>query len=286
MSEAEAVDALVELGLRQYEAQCFVALAQLSEGTAKEISRVADVPQSRVYDVVDELHRLGLVDVQESDPRKYSAVPVDVARNRLRQKYRNHLETATTHLQALERRTLEEDGAWKVASDQDVRNRTIQAVEDATSEIYLLAADGEVLESALLDRLAAARERDVTVFVEVPSSDDRDRIHDAVATVQVAVTDFEFDSQVTTDRSLGRLLVVDRQTVVVSALTTGIVPSQRAETGIWTSERGHGLVAWFRYFLERRLAQLAFETGNGRGANDERDTSDDDANAECTACEE
>lgn len=51
--ETDAIEALTELGLTEYEARCFVALSQLTQGTAKEISRVADVPQSRVYDVTE-----------------------------------------------------------------------------------------------------------------------------------------------------------------------------------------------------------------------------------------
>lgn len=278
MSEADAIDALVELGLRQYEAQCFVALTQLSEGTAKEISQVADVPQSRVYDVVEQLHRLGLVDIQESEPRKYSVVPVDVARERLRQEYHGHLETATTNLRELEQRTTDEDGIWKVASHQDVRNRTSAAIDDATSEIYLLVADEELLDAALLERVSAARERGVAVFVEVPSASVRRTVHDALPAAHVAVTDFGFDSRGPGDRSLGRLLLVDRETVVVSALTEGLVPRETTETGVWASERGHGLVIWLRYTLEKRLAALEFQTDDAVGSNG--------TNGGCEPCEE
>lgn len=278
MSESDAIDALVELGLREYEARCFVALTQLSEGTAKEISQVADVPQSRVYDVVEELHRLGLVDVQASTPRRYTVVPVDEARKRLRQEYRDHLETATTHLQALEQRTTDSDGVWKVADQQALRNRITRAVENATSEVYLLVADGDLLEPPLLERLVEARDRGVAVFLEVPTASVKRDVHESLSTAQVAVTDFEFDSRGEPTQSLGRLLVVDRETIVVSALRTGLVPSETREAGIWTSERGHGLVVWLRYVLEWRLVILEFETGDTNEPND--------ANAECEACEE
>lgn len=278
MSEAEAVESLVELGLRTYEAQCFVALTQLSDGTAKEISRVADVPQSRVYDVVEDLHRLGLVDVQESEPRRYSAVSVDTARERLRQEFQGHLETATANLRELEGRTVDDDGVWKVAGPADVHARAIEAIGAAKSEIYLLVADEELFESGLLEELAAARDRNVAVFVEVPSPTGRRRVHEAEPTAAVAVTDFAFDSRNDPDRSLGRLLLVDRETVVLSARTDGIVPNETTETGVWTSQLGHGLVVWHRYVLEGRLAALEFETGEP--------TTSPNADAECTPCEE
>ncbi|WP_254764588.1 TrmB family transcriptional regulator [Natrinema marinum] len=278
MSKADAVEALEKLGLRTYEAQCFVALTQLSEGTANEISRVADVPQSRVYDVVDRLHRLGLVDVQESDPRRYAVVPVDVARERLRQEYRDHLETAAAHLQELEQRTVDEDGVWQVASQRDVDNRTRTALEEATSELYLLAADGSVLSPSLLERLASARDRNVAVFVEVPSAVDRRRVHNEMPAAAVAVSEFAFDAHVRPGRSIGRLVLVDRKTVVLSALSSGLVPDERTEVGIWASERAHGLVGWFRYVLEQRLARLEFVTGD--------DPRSGDVTGECETCEE
>ncbi|WP_226041834.1 hypothetical protein [Natrinema sp. DC36] len=46
----------------------------------------------------------------------------------------------------------------------------------------------------------------------------------------------------------------------MSALTDGLVPSETSETGIWAGERGHGVVTWFRYVLEWRLAICVFET--------------------------
>ena len=41
---------LQELGLREYEARCFVGLSRLPTGTAREISEVTEVPRTRVYE--------------------------------------------------------------------------------------------------------------------------------------------------------------------------------------------------------------------------------------------
>lgn len=109
-SKAEAVEALTELGLSEYEARCFVALTQLATGTAKEISQLADVPQSRVYDVADALHSEGLIDIQQSEPKEYYALPVQPSIERLREEYQDHLQTATEHLQSLESRDADDDG--------------------------------------------------------------------------------------------------------------------------------------------------------------------------------
>ena len=60
----KAVTALQELGLKEYEAQCFVGLSRLPSGTAKQLSEITDVPRTRVYDAIRLLEAQGLVEVQ------------------------------------------------------------------------------------------------------------------------------------------------------------------------------------------------------------------------------
>lgn len=57
----EAIKQLPALGLSAYAARTLVALVELGEGTAQDVSGVADVPRTRVYDAVDELQHRGLV---------------------------------------------------------------------------------------------------------------------------------------------------------------------------------------------------------------------------------
>jgi len=63
-SRAVAVEQLTALGLSTYAARTFVALVSLGKGTAQDVSEIADVPRTRVYDAVEELRERGLVDVQ------------------------------------------------------------------------------------------------------------------------------------------------------------------------------------------------------------------------------
>ena len=80
MSDAQtAVDALESLGLTPYEARCFVALSQLSHGTAREVARVADVPRSRVYETMERLGERGLVEIQHAEPLIYRSASVETA---------------------------------------------------------------------------------------------------------------------------------------------------------------------------------------------------------------
>ncbi|TKX82546.1 TrmB family transcriptional regulator, partial [Halorubrum sp. SS5] len=42
----EAIDILQQLGLKEYEARCFVGLARLDTGTAKKLSEITEVPRT------------------------------------------------------------------------------------------------------------------------------------------------------------------------------------------------------------------------------------------------
>lgn len=262
VSEEETVESLVELGLTEYEASCLVAITQLSQGTAKEISQIADVPQSRVYDVAEKLYRKGLVDIQESDPQKYYALPVDRAIKRLREEYRKNLETADENLRSLESRDRNDSGVWEIANREDVRIRVEMHVDEATEEIYFHVSHEESLESEILDALAQATDRGVVVRVEVPNESARSRVHETVPAARVAVSDLQFDSVSEGEEEPGRLLMVDRETILLSALTDGLVPQETSETGIWGSQLGGGLIAWQRHLLESRLAGLEFVTAS------------------------
>ena len=257
-TKLEAVDSLMELGMTEYEARCFVALTQLSEGTAKEVSRIADVPQSRVYDIADELHQMGVVDVQESEPRKYRVLPVQRALERLQREYDDALETAADRLQDLETRSTQPEGAWEIADQRDVRDRLKTSLEDAGEEVFLVFAEEGLLDAGLLGVLRELARNDVTVYVEVPTDDARETVVDAVPDAAVSVTDLPVGSLVIDGRQPGRLALIDRETVVLSSLQEGLVPGEREETGLWGTGAGHGLVVWIRPILESRLERGEF----------------------------
>ena len=63
-----AIEQLERFGLSTYAARTFVALVMLGTGTAKDVSRVSEVPRTRVYDAIEELQGVGLVDVQQASP--------------------------------------------------------------------------------------------------------------------------------------------------------------------------------------------------------------------------
>jgi sugar-specific transcriptional regulator TrmB len=62
-------------GLTKYEASCYLTLNYMISATATEISKNANVPRSRIYDVLKPLIRRGFIEVEKGRPSKYSVIP-------------------------------------------------------------------------------------------------------------------------------------------------------------------------------------------------------------------
>ena len=85
LSEAAGV-ALVGLGLTGSEVKAYVALLKGGTMTANEVSRMARIPYSKVYDALESLHDKGWVEEQKSRPIVYTAKPPDTALEELKSK--------------------------------------------------------------------------------------------------------------------------------------------------------------------------------------------------------
>ncbi len=74
MAELDVNRFLEQLGLTEYEAKTLNALFKLNEAEAPETSRVAQVPKTRVYDVLDRLAKRGLIIGIHGRPKRYRAI--------------------------------------------------------------------------------------------------------------------------------------------------------------------------------------------------------------------
>jgi predicted transcriptional regulator len=250
-----AVEQLQQLGLSTYAARTFVALVGLGTGTAQEVSEVSEVPRTRVYDAVDELHERGLVDIQQSTPREFHPVSVETAGRTFQREFQRRAELLTTALDAFEPpdRSDEQRGVWTVEGRRAVTDRVLEFFADAEEEIVYMTIE-DLLTDDVLEGLRAAADRDVSIAFAGLSPSVRERL---METVPEAGT---FDSLwLPSDIPAGRLLMVDETRTLVSVRTNGVdVPdsSPRFETAIWGSGQRNSLVVVLRaMFTWQRSAQ-------------------------------
>ena len=257
-ARAETVGLLQDLGLKEYEARCFLALTQASTATAKEISDHSEVPRTRVYDAVDELHDRGLVDVLQSSPKRFWASSAETTSRTFENELEHRtgvLRTALSELEPTERRS-EQRGVWTVDGQPAVTERVVEFFENAADDIvYMSVAD--LLTEDVIDALADAAERDVSIYLGGVSPDVQERIRDEIP----GATTFE-SLWVWSDTSAGRLLMVDGQQTLVSALVNGSDASPadpRSETAIWGAGESNSLVVVLRAIFTWRLEEAETE---------------------------
>jgi sugar-specific transcriptional regulator TrmB len=247
-----AIDQLEQFGLSAYAARTFVALVSLGTGTAKDVSGVSDVPRTRVYDAIDELHDFGLVDIQQSSPKEFWAISAETTTRKFEQEMDHRLSTLTTALDELEpvRRSEEQRGVWTVDGQATVTDRVIEFVDDADDEIVYMTVE-ELLTEEVVDALRDAARRGVTISLGGVSADVQDRIRAQIPGAEL------FESLwVWSDTPAGRLMLFDGRQTLVSVLVNGTdtdPTDPRSETAIWGSGETNSLVVVLKAIFTWRL---------------------------------
>jgi sugar-specific transcriptional regulator TrmB len=250
--QAAAVEQLEQFGLSAYAARTFVALASLGSGTARDVSQVSEVPRTRVYDAIDELHDRGLVDIQQSSPKQFWAISAETASRTFERdlQYRTELlRSALDELEPVQRQT-EQRGVWTVDGQAAVTDRVLEFIASAEEEIVYMTVE-DLLTEELIEALGAAADRGVSIQLAGVSADVQDRIQDEIT----GATMFE-SLWVWSDTPAGRLMMVDGRKTLVSALVNGeesTPADQRAETAIWGDGETNSLVVVLKAVFTWRL---------------------------------
>jgi sugar-specific transcriptional regulator TrmB len=135
---------LENFGLSNYEAKTYLNMLSMGLCTAKEISDESEVPFGRIYDVLGSLEDKGLIERQDSRPKKFIAnEPKTVMKNLLTIK--NHeLDQLTRNATVIEEKLTSlytsepsESVFWSVALEDESIHRHNQKILEAESEILI-----------------------------------------------------------------------------------------------------------------------------------------------------
>jgi hypothetical protein len=160
-----AVENLARLGLREYEAKIYVALAGLGQANVRRIHEASGVPRPRVYDVLNALAEKGFIEIRQGSPLMYSAVRPDIVVAFLKK----DLDTAALEsVKTLEALSVdaEQDYSpiWYVHSDWTIQRNLELLVEGVTRELIVLCFDREALAQFQEPVLAIAQDRTVKIL--------------------------------------------------------------------------------------------------------------------------
>lgn len=251
----EAVEVLQQLGLKEYESKCFVGLSRLSTGTAKQLSEITEVPRTRVYDAIRVLEAQGLVEIQHSSPQRFRAVPLSEATETLRDQYEARVERLATALEEAEEIDAGEEEpvqeVWTMSGSDAIANRSNQLFESAENEVVLVVGDDSLLTDELIENLNGL-EGGVDLLVGAVTESLQERIHEAVPRATTFLSGLEWlrmDEKSDDNLAIGRLLLVDRSTILVSTITT----DTHEEQAVFGGGFRNGLVVIARRLLAQGL---------------------------------
>src|SRR3989344_3070067 len=103
MPEYEVNLFLEKLGLTEYEAKTLSSLFELKEAEAPQISRNAQVPKTRVYDVLDRLTKRSLIIEVSGRPKKYRVVEPQKVFDRLIEDKKKEIESLVEKAEAFKK---------------------------------------------------------------------------------------------------------------------------------------------------------------------------------------
>jgi HTH-type transcriptional regulator, sugar sensing transcriptional regulator len=259
--EAEAIELLQELGLKEYEAKCFAALTRLPSGTAKEISNTADVPRTRVYEAVRVLESQGLVEIQQGNPQYFRAVGVNEAVVVLANRYSTRIDELDQALHDIEsqQESTEQSSheVWSLTGTTSIAARTQEMINAADEEVFLVVGSESILTDGLYESLEEAT-TGTDVLVGALQSETREAIRDQVPHAEVFETGLEWlESPVMEpeEASIGVLVMVDRSELLVSSRTP-VEDSEPTERAIYGSGFSNGLVVIARRLLSYGLQDI------------------------------
>lgn len=75
--QSERLLTLLECGLSENQARVYVTLIDYPGGTASSLAKAAHLPRNRLYETLEELNAIGLVDIVLEEPRRYRARSID-----------------------------------------------------------------------------------------------------------------------------------------------------------------------------------------------------------------
>lgn len=239
-----AVALMQEFGFTEYQARAFVSLLELGTATAKQVSEASEVPRTRVYDAMEQLHDRGLVDIQYATPKVYAPPSREAVVRRFERETDATLRQFESALDSLEtgRSHPDERGVWTVAGREAVVDRLTELVVGAEASVDIAVGEGRLTDDCL-SKLAAAGRRGVTVRTgRVPASVGGP-IDEAVPGAESVDAGPDWAAT-----PVGTLLLVDGRRAMVSVVPDGADAADR-ETAVWGSGRLNPLVVVLRAVL-------------------------------------
>ena len=147
----DVIESLKEIGLNSYEAKVYIALLKKYPATGYEVSKLADIPQSRAYDTLKALENSQIVMSSNTKPTTYTPIRPKELTKRYKRKINSTLDYLEKKLPNVKEDYTEP--ILTVSGNKEIREKVIEIIKNAKKEIYLeiWSQDFKYIENDVLD---------------------------------------------------------------------------------------------------------------------------------------
>lgn len=220
---------LEALGFGAYEAKAYYALLRKHPANGYEISKLAQIPPSKIYETLTKLKNRGAVLDSQSDPVQYYPVQPEVLFSRLQQETEKNIQAVLSDLAVIPPMEAFEL-TWNLQGTDGINEKIIEVIRQAKLEVFasLWPEQLEYLQESLKEAMAKGVYVVIAVFGK------------SVA-VANEVINLEACSGNIHRRAGAKLctVITDNDQVVVGELAE----EHGRSTGVWTSTPALVLVA-------------------------------------------
>ena len=176
MEREDLLERLQAMGLTEYQSRAYLAAVHLGTSRPNDLAEASEVPQARIYDVIDDLGDRGLVEVREQSRGKEISAPppravLEAFKQRHVDQFADTVDTAITGLEQFHHAEENPEGFVTMVSTRESAVRHVrQAVESA--EWWLSLALPVTVYKAVAGAVEAAIDRGVTVRLVIPEDDE------------------------------------------------------------------------------------------------------------------
>lgn len=148
----EIITKLKEIGLNEYQSKVYVALLKKYPATGYEISKIANIPQSRTYDTLKSLESLHIAISSGTNPVTYTPIKPKELTKRYKRKIDSAIEFLDKKLPDVKEETYTEP-ILTVSGKTKILEKAIELIQSAKKNVYIsiFAQDFKHLEQYLLD---------------------------------------------------------------------------------------------------------------------------------------
>ena len=148
MEKAELVDTMKKFGLSEYEAKVYIALISLGPSRAGKLSAESDIPQSKIYDVLNSLSMKEAIEIYPGRPNEYKAVTPNVFLKTMLENRERDLVSLREKLKVLNNITTQKDsdvisGVWTFKGKDWIEffDRVSEMLDRSKKYVYAVTRD-------------------------------------------------------------------------------------------------------------------------------------------------